>query len=213
MKRELVYPFFIECSLLTNDPFWKGIFEDLAYGIAPYGAFITRGFIMCNYKDKEFVYKIVKKEPVEMYNDIYNLFTTKLNIISSEELAIKKRNIERYQEDITDWSLIKKKNVKDNMIEAWAISMKNKHGLTLKQTRYLISLVFLALVFKVITSKDITLKNNAIESISNVSFENGKIILKGELYNNQASHSPEIVTDKLNMSDEWEKYLTTLRKG
>jgi hypothetical protein len=91
--------------------------------------------------------------------------------------------------------------------------MKNSHGLTLKQTRYLISLVFLALVFKVITPKDIVIKNNSIETILNISFENGKIILRDDLYSNQITHLPEIVSDKMVMSDEWEKYLTTLRKA
>jgi hypothetical protein len=213
MKKELLYPFFIDCSLLTNDKFWKSVFEDLAYGIAPYGAFVNKGFIMCNYKDKEFVYKIVKKDPKELYNDIYNLFTTKLNIISSEELSNKKREIERFQEEMTDWSFIKKKNSKDAMIENWAISMKNKHSLSLKQTKYLISIVFLALVFKVITSKDIVIKNNSIESVNGISFENGKVNLEKDIYNIQVNSSPDIITDKANMSDEWPKYLSTLRKN
>jgi len=213
MKKELLYPFFIDCSLLTNDKFWKSVFEDLAYGIAPYGAFVNKGFIMCNYKDKEFVYKIVKKDTQDLYNDIYNLFTTKLNIISSEELSNKKRDIERFQEEMTDWSLIKKKTAKDVLIENWAIKMKNTHALSLKQTKYLISIIFLALVFKVILSKDIIIKNNAIESIIGVSFENGKILLEREIYNIQNNSSPDIIADKVNMSDEWAKYLSTLRKN
>ena len=55
MKRELLYPFFIDCCAFTEDKFWKSVFEDLAYGIAPYGAYVSKGAIMCNYKDKEFI--------------------------------------------------------------------------------------------------------------------------------------------------------------
>jgi hypothetical protein len=141
------------------------------------------------------------------------LFTTKLNIISSEELSNKKRDIERFQEEMTDWSLIKKKTAKDVLIENWAIKMKNTHSLSLKQTKYLISIIFLALVFKVILSKDIIIKNNAIESIIGVSFENGKILLERDIYNIQNNSSPDIIADKVNMSDEWAKYLSTLRKN
>lgn len=211
MKKELIYPFFINCSLLTNDKFWKSVFEDLAYGIAPYGAFINKGFIMCNYKDKEFVYKICKKDPTELYDDIYNIFSTKLNIISSEEISNKKRNIEKIQEDITDWTNIKKKNLKDIMIENWAINMKNKYNLTTKVTRSLISVIFLALIFKSISSKDIILKNGNIEHINGISFENGKFHLEKDLYRMQSYFSPDIITEKLCMSDEWDKYLSSLK--
>ena len=211
MKRELLYPFFINCIPLTNDRFWKSVFEDLAYGVAPYGSFINKGFIMCNYKDKEFIYKIVDKDPLEIYNDIYNIFTTKLNIISSIELMNKKIDLERIQDPVTDWSTIKKKNVKDNMIETWAISMKKIFNLNLKQTRYLISIIFLGLVFKAILPKDIIIKEGDIETIKGISFKNNKIIVEKDIYNIQGVFSPDIVMEKMNMSDEWEKYLSALK--
>ena len=213
MKRELLYPFFIDCCEITKDKFWKSVFEDLAYGIAPYGAYVSKGAIMCNYKDKEFMYRITKKEPVELYNDIFNLFTTKLNVLSKEQIMQRKENVERVQEEALDWSSIKKKNFKDILVENWAISMKNKHNLSLKQTKYLISVIFLGLIFKIYTSKDIIVKNGVIEEIKGISFEQGKIKVERDIYDIQAISSPDIVTDKLNMSDEWEKYLNLLKKN
>jgi hypothetical protein len=213
MKKELLYPFFIDCCELTNDKFWKGVFEDLAYGIAPYGAYVSKGAIMCNYKDKEFMYRISKKEPQELYSEIFNLFTNKLNIMSKEQILQRKENVERVQEEAVDWSSIKKKNFKDVLIENWAISMKNKHNLTLKQTKYLISIIFLGLIFKIFTSKDIIVKNGVIEEIKGISFEHCKIHIERDIYDIQAISSPDIVTEKLNMSDEWEKYLNTLQKN
>jgi len=213
MKRELLYPFFIDCAVYTNDKFWKSIFEDLAYGIAPYGAYVSKGAIMCNYKDKEFMYRIVKKDPAELYNDIYNIFTNKLNVISKEELLQRKEKIDKVQDDVIDWCAIKKKNFKDILIENWAISIKKKHNLTIKQTRYLISIIFLGLIFKIFTSKDIVIKNGAIETINGIHFTNNKINIERDIYDIQAVSSPDIVTDKLNMSDEWEKYLNTLKRN
>lgn len=213
MKRELLYPFFIDCCELTNDKFWKSVFEDLAYGIAPYGAYVSKGAIMCNYKDKEFMYRITKKEPKDLYNDIFNLFTTKLNILSKEQIIQRKENVERIQEDVTDWSSIKKKNFKDVLIENWAISMQKKHKLSLKQTRYLISIIFLGLIFKIFTSKDIVVNNGVVEEIKGISFEQGKVHVERDIYDIQAMCSPDIITDKINMSDEWDKYLYNLEKN
>ena len=62
---ELIYPIFLEvCKYADEDIFWKYVFEDLAYGRSPYGTYITKNFMCCNYKGKEFSYKIeVTKQP------------------------------------------------------------------------------------------------------------------------------------------------------
>ena len=59
---ELIYPFFIDCCKYTDDIFWKFVFEDLAYGKTPYGIYLTKNFLCCNYKGKEFSYKIDSKK-------------------------------------------------------------------------------------------------------------------------------------------------------
>ena len=177
MKREIIYPFFIECCKFTNDIFWKSIYEDLAYGITPYGTYINKDFLTCNYKDKEFIYKIQKKDPKELYNDIYNLFKNKLSLMSRNEIMKKKNDISISQEQTyEEWSDIKKKNLKEVLIEKYAINMSNKHNLTIVQTKYLMSLIFLSFVFKISTANDIIMKNGKIESINGIEFEKGKII-------------------------------------
>jgi hypothetical protein len=196
---------------LTNDRFWKGIFEDLAYGIAPYGAFVSRGAIVCNYKDKKFMYHIKKKEPQELYNEIYNLFTSKLNVMSKEQILLRKESAELLHEVPSDWLSIKKKNYKDILIENWAIKKKNAHCLSISQTKYLISIIFLGLVFKVFTSKDIILQDGEIEKIKGISFLPNKVIVDRDIYQIDFSPSPDIITEKLNMSDEWDKYVNLLK--
>ena len=61
-KREIIYPIFLNCCQFTNDPFWQNIFEELAYGKTSYGIYISKNFICCNQKRKEFSYKIENKE-------------------------------------------------------------------------------------------------------------------------------------------------------
>ena len=44
IKKDIVYPGFIECLQFTEDIFWENIFEDLAYGKTPYGTYISKDF-------------------------------------------------------------------------------------------------------------------------------------------------------------------------
>ena len=58
IQNVLLFPFLLKCSSHTDDPFWKYIFEDLSCGKSPYGAFIQKDFLCCNFKNKEFIYKL-----------------------------------------------------------------------------------------------------------------------------------------------------------
>ena len=215
MKREIVYPFFIECCKYTDDEYWKSIFEDLAYSITPYGVYVNKDFLVCNYKDKEFSYKIQKKDPQDLYREVTGIFKGKLGLMSRDEIIQKKNDIDSMKEDIrnyTEWSSIKKKNIKEILIENYAISMRSKYSLSLAQTRYLVSIIFLAFIFKVLTSNDINIQNGEIISIDGLEFENGKIIMTKDIYKMNAPIGPEIIIEKRLMSDEWYKYVTNVKK-
>ena len=216
IKKEIIYPVFLECCEFSTDSFWENIFEDLAYGKTPHGTYINKNFFCCSYKNKEFSYKIERKDPIELYTDIYNLLTKKLGIMSHME-KIKKRidfheTESRIKEFRQDWGNIRKKNIKDLLVERYVIDMKNKHSLTVKQATYLLSIIFIAIVFKVITSKDIEYSDNKIQNIDGIEFTTKKIIIKRNIYDIDISFSPEIFMDKKLMADNWEKYLISLRK-
>jgi hypothetical protein len=215
MKRELLYPFLIECCSFTNDRYWKNIFEDLAYGITPYGTYINKDFLTCNYKDKEFTYRIHKKDPKDIYEELISLFRKKLNMMSRDEILKKKNDITNNQKEIiiSEWSNIKKKNLKEILIEKYAIEMSKKYNLNNQQTRYLVSVIFLSFIFKSLTSDDIILKDGKIENIIGITFEKGKVVMKKDIYEVvEINNSTSIIIDKAYMSDEWEKYLNNLRK-
>ena len=77
IKKDIVYPIFIECLQFTEDIFWENIFEDLAYGKTPYGTYISKDFLCCKYKKKDFSYKIERKDPKILYEEVYNLLANK----------------------------------------------------------------------------------------------------------------------------------------
>lgn len=216
IKKDIVYPIFIECLQFTEDIFWENIFEDLAYGKTPYGTYISKDFLCCKYKKKDFSYKIERKDPKILYEEVYNLLANKLGLLSSEEKIKKKKLFNELETNLRQsgkkWIDIKKKNVKETLIELYVTKMKNKYSLTLAQSRYLMSIIFIAIVFKVITNKDIEYENGVIHNIKGIDFVKKQIIIEKELYKLETSFAPDIVLDKKLMADSWEKYLKDLKK-
>ena len=74
------------------------------------------------------------------------------------------------------------------------------------------SIIFLGMIFKVISCKDIDYDDNRIQNISGISFEEGRVILDRDIYDLNATFSPQIVIDRHEMSDQWVKYLKEIRK-
>ena len=215
MKREIIYSIFLECSDLCKDTYWKNIFEDLAYGQTPYGTYISKGFFCCNYKNKEFSYKIEKKDTKKLFEDICAL-CKKIGLLSHDDKIQKKIDFKNIENDIKDdrqkWCNIRKKNLKDFLIENYVIRMKKQYNLDIMQSKYLNYLIFLAMIFKIIGMKDIEYEDGEIRNIKGISFSDKKIILEKDLYQYDVRKCI-LIDDKKFMSDNWEKYLTALKKN
>ena len=217
-KNELIYPIFLECLEYTDDNFWKFIFEDLAYGKAPHGTYISKNFLCCNFKGKEFSYKIVENGSSEtIFNDIYEILTKKFRLLSSKDKILRKKNFENKEEEIktncsNNWNLIRKKNIKNALIENFVIEKKEKYILSDKQYRNLISTIIVGLFFKSIKSDDISYKDSIIDDIKGISFDTGKIILDAGIKNFNSTCLVEIPNTTVLMSENWEKYIYTLSK-
>lgn len=216
IKKELIYPIFLECCKYVDDSFWENIFENLAYGKTPYGTYISKNFLCCSYKNKEFSYKIERKDPEELYKDVYNLLNNKLGILSSKEKVKQKDNFQKTEEKMKEvrqeWATIRKKNVKELILERYVLNMQKKYFLTVKQTKYLLSIIIVALMFKAISSDDIEYSDNKIHKINGIDFEKNKIIINKDIYNTEVDIIDDSVVETKNMIDNWEKYLNNLRK-
>lgn len=216
IKKEIIYPIFLECCQYADDTFWENIFEDLAYGKTPYGTYISKDFLCCSYRKKEFSYKIEKKDTETMYKEVYTLLTKRLGLLSQREKVKKKKAFTELEENIKDsrknWGDIRKKNMKELLIELYVIRMKKKYSLSVKQAQYLLSIILFALVFKVIKADDIDYSNGRVNSIEGIDFTKKQMIIKHDLYNLEVSFAPHILVDKKVMADNWEKYLESLRK-
>jgi hypothetical protein len=216
IKKEIIYPIFLECFEYTTDSFWENIFEDLSYGKCPYGTYINKNFLCCNYKDKEFSYKIEKKNPLQLYTDIYNLFAKKLGLLSSRDKLKKKLDFNNIEEELkfnkNKWTDIRKKNIKDLLIENYVIDMKNKYSLSNKQSKNLLSSIFIGMIFKVINIKDICYNDGKINNINGIQFEKNKVIYEKNIYDFDINFQKCILIDKPIMSENWNKYISNLKK-
>ena len=217
LKKEIVYPIFLECCQHASDTFWENVFEDLAYGKTPYGTYISKDFLCCSYRKKDFSYKIERKDAKQVHDEVHNLLITKLGLFSPQERVKQKKDFDEYESSMrfsrNSWSSIRKKSIKELLIELFVTRMKNEYSLSLKQSRHLLSAIFMAMVFKVITSDDIEYEEGGIQSIDGIDFSKGQVIINRNLYNLNVSVAPRLVLDKSRMSDNWTKYLKDLRRN
>ena len=215
---ELIYPIFLECSKYTSDIFWKYIFEDLAYSKSPYGTYITKNFLCCNYKGKEFSYKIdTTKDAKLLFEEIYDLLYNKLGLLSDKDKLQKRQYFENSQKEshiiqTENWNSIKKKSIKTTMIENYVIHIKNKYNLSFCQSNKLLSLIVIGIIFKTITNEDIKYQDGEILSINGFQFENKKVILDKDIYDYDDPTISEVIIDKKLMSNNWYKYIQNLKK-
>ena len=188
-KHELIYPKFIECIKYTNDIFWKSMFEDLAYGKCPYGIYIHNDFICCNYKDKKFSYKINMNTSSEIiYNEITDIFKNRFGLLSKTDKLDKIRLLNKYQENLSnnlnsEWSNIKKKNIKKILLEKFIIDKCKNYSLSKVQSKELYNNIMLGIFFKTINKNHIIYKDRKIIDISCLLFSKNKYTFTTNIYN------------------------------
>lgn len=156
-KRDLLYPLFLYLTPSVSDYFWRNVFEDLSYGICPYGTYIRDGTIYCNIKDKHFSYSFSDKPIDEVIATIIHLFKTKLSISPTTEYVIEHEMMEKALDlfQYKHWKEIKKKNIKDILLTNYILSQRETANLSLFKTQQLATQLQLGFMFKLISNDDI----------------------------------------------------------
>ena len=90
--------------------------------------------------------------------------------------------------------------------------MKIEHSLTIKQSRYLLSLIYISLIFKVLLAKDIQYSNGRIEKINGITFSKNTINVVKSIYKFETSITTDTNEEKKTLSDSWSKYLHDINK-
>lgn len=199
IKRDIIYPIFLECCKFT-DSYWSQIFEELSYGKCPYGSYINKNFLCCNFKGKEFSYPIdITKTPENIYKEVYQLLHDKLGVSSNKQRLDKIKNMEESDTNWKHkkWNNIKKKNIKDIIIENYIIYNRKKFNLDNQNTFRLKNIITSAIIFKTITTKDINYNNGIIDSINGISFDENRLIIDDSLISfSPISEKNSLITKK-----------------
>lgn len=215
-NREILYVKFLDCCRYTEDNFWKSVFEDLSYGFCPYGVYISKDFLCCNFKNKEFSYKIdLSKSSQLLFTEIHGILKNKFGLLSMQEKIDEREIFENVKNNLKKnkevWSNIRKKNIRDNIIEKFLIKMKKNHNLNYKQIRQLLNIINISLVFKVITNEDIVYNDSEIKSIDGISFKNGVIEIKRKIYSkNNVNLVKQTTDDNQDLHKNWLKLIKNL---
>ena len=188
LRREVIYPIFLKCIDYTgNDTFWRETFEELSYGNCYQGSYINKGFLCSNIKGKEFIYKFIDKEPDRIHQDVIKLFKEKLNIMSRNDRKILIDEIEEVEKNLkciknTDWIDIKKKSLKDILLQNFLIKTKKIYELTDYQLKKIYNSINLGLMLKSIKNTDIIYDNGEIKEIKGIVFHTGKYLIDIDIY-------------------------------
>jgi len=176
IKREVIYPIFLKCIKYAEDLFWKNIFEELAYNNCYNGSYISKGFFCSSIKGKEFTYKFLDKNELQLYNDITKLMKEKLNILSKNDKKVMIEEFEKVENELKNdqniWENIKKKSIKEILIQNFLIKMKNKYKIRDLQIKKLYNLINLGFLLKSIKNTDIIYENGEIKKIEGIDFFN-----------------------------------------
>lgn len=163
MYRELLYPIFMQVYLLCENVFWKSIFNDIAHGDMPYEIFIDDEYLYT--KDITYYYKDKPLKTLE--TDIINIYNS--TIFSTDE--IEQLDALLYQE-FDSWRTIKKKSVKDVLIEKYILLMGRQFNIPMKKLQKIYKLIILAINFKIISNHDIHYNTGThyIDKITGIDF-------------------------------------------
>jgi hypothetical protein len=224
-RDELMHPVFLNCCRLAVDIFWKNLFEDLAYGITPYGTYIANDTINCRSSSGAIVSILIDNiDPEKTYTDVYNILFNVMNI-SSPEQRIQAQDMFRNIEESSlsarrEWTDIRKKNTKDILIDIFIAKNKEEFNLSLRDSINLKTNITSALAFGTITSANIHMDKGYIVSIDNISFEDGKVINSTPPHMDEddigdvidSIQSIDINPKTKSISDLWKKYIEDIHK-
>jgi hypothetical protein len=165
-KRDVINPIFISCKEECANEYWKGVFDDLAYGKYPKQIYVSSGMIQSSSKKKQsFCYIFKNKTPAQIVKDVIELLTNYTDLISSDEIKQKKNVNEQYKKDVWhQWKDIKRKYIKDVLLMEYCLDLRKTYNWTLRKATQ----VYQALSLRVYGSQltDIKLADGRIESVT-----------------------------------------------
>ena len=166
-KKELIHPIFLECKEYVDNPFWKSLFEEFAYGKYPKQLYVNQQHqIQSTNRAQFFQYSFKGKSIQEMIPEIQYVIMKHTSLISNEEILVKKNEQQQYKKETwNQWRDIKKNYIREMLLMEYCIQIKTDYKLTMEQILPLYQNLCYA------NLQDIRLEQNKIEHIPGILFD------------------------------------------
>jgi len=211
-KKTIQYPIFIKFLNFVTDPFWRFIYEDMAYARCPYGIYLQKNYLCCSIKNKEFIYKLEENKPIlETYEEINSLFKMRVGLLSEKERITQKDSVIQYRNKKDDWHNVKKKIIRETLLERYVMEKSIQYQLSMNVIHKMLCLLIIGLIFKTINSKDIIYQNGIIEKVHGFHFLPKKVfITKNILVHKMIKSMEEKEHQKKLLCNYWSLYLSDI---
>jgi hypothetical protein len=216
----VTHPIFLRCCQYLSDPFWIYLFEDMAYGKCPYGIILKDNCIYSVLKNREFTYSLLQsdKDTKTMCEDLCTIFSSKLHLLSQKDHFRYRTEcqdyVTNYMNNMYQWNDIRKKSLKDLLLEQYSLTQKQKYNYSYAFTRKLFAIVFIGIQFKTILSKHIHYRNRSIRNIDGVECKPSEIVCSFNIFVTKSSTSssqpPKNSKFITKLSLSWKRYLLSL---
>lgn len=163
------YPIFLEFTHHVKDEYWKLLYEDMAFGKFPGGAYIQKNYFCCFCKGKEFSVELVPKN-FSVFTQIHSLLSNDLGIRSEKEKLVLKENI-LHSQNVKD----PKRLIKDISLTSFIIKKGEQFRLPDNIIRKIFSLFIVGFMFKTLLLKDVVFQGNEIQDIRGFTFADKKV--------------------------------------
>jgi len=209
MKKNIFYPIFIKCLSYIYDPFWRFVYEDLAYGRCPYGIYLQKNYLCCCIKNKEFTYKIEEEKPIEIiYNETYYLLKHRVGLLSEKEKLIQRERVLKTRiNKKEEWINVKKKMIRDTLLENFVLTKSQDYLLSINVSKKVLSLIIVGLMFKTLNAKDIYYKDGFIKDINGFAFHDKKVLITKNIYLSKNNKPAEDDTNLRYLYTFWPVYV------
>lgn len=211
----VLYPIFLKCCKYITDPFWIYLYEDMAFGKCPFGIIIQDNCIYCVLKNKEFTYSL-HDDPKLLCEELCALLSNKLQLFSQQD-HFRFRNecqslMNNYMSNMSNWNDIRKKNLKDLLLERFSLSQKTKFNYSLPFTKKLFAIIFIGIQFKTIINKHIHCHQRAITQIEGIQCRPDRITCTHNIFIAKTGMPIHLAKNKYTtrISSSWKRYLMSL---
>ena len=206
MTTEIQYPIFLKLSSRMVDSFYKYMYEDLSYGILPYGLYLQDNYLCCYLKHKEFSYKLGDDADIK---EIHNLLK-KSGILSEKDQIKQKETLMFEKNNNENKTSFTKKSFREMLIQNFIIDEGKKNHIHIDIIKRLFSFLNNAFLFKLLSFHNITFEENKIRSIDGITFQKSKVVINYEKFNMDNKISIQSV--EIKKQNIWNIYLSFINE-